>query len=188
MNYLKLLIDPENMMAVSISEKTEFLSFFYFRSMSVLVAPLMANSSDLKLARDDFHMAQLQNLILDFVTFCIEHHTYHMRNFLNKKDLLRRVLVLLKSKHQFLQLSKNETNNLHSTNFLVVVLGALRFLRKILALKDEQYNITIVRNNLFAPIIEAYKANKRRYNLLNSALIELFEYIRQVIVHLESEI
>jgi hypothetical protein len=61
MNYLKLLIDPENMMAVSISEKTEFLSFFYFRSMSVLLAPLMANSSDLKLIRDDFHIAQLQN-------------------------------------------------------------------------------------------------------------------------------
>lgn len=106
MNYLKLLIDPENMMAVSISEKTEFLSFFYLRSMSVLLAPLMANTSDLKLARDDFHIAQLQNLILDFVTFCIEHHTHHMRSFLNKKDLLRRVLVLLKSKHQFLQLSK----------------------------------------------------------------------------------
>jgi protein phosphatase-4 regulatory subunit 3 len=105
MNYLKLLIDPENMMAVSIGEKTEFLSFFYFRCMSVLLAPLMANSSDLKLVRDDFHIAQLQNLILDFVTFCVEHHTYHMRNFLNKKDLLRRVLVLLKSKHQYLQLS-----------------------------------------------------------------------------------
>ncbi|CAF3552890.1 unnamed protein product [Adineta steineri] len=161
MNYLKLLIDPENMMAVSISEKTEFLSFFYFRSMSVLLAPLMANSSDLKLIRDDFHIAQLQNLILDFVTFCIEHHTYHMRNFLNKKDLLRRVLVLLKSKHQFLQLS------------------ALRFLRKIIGLKDEQYNLTIARSNLFAPIVDAFKANKRRYNLLNSALIELFEFIRQ---------
>jgi len=53
-------------------------------------------------------------------------------------------------------------------------------LRKILGLKDEQYNLTIARNNLFAPIVDAFKANKRRYNLLNSALIELFEYIRQV--------
>ena len=52
-------------------------------------------------------------------------------------------------------------------------------MRKIIALKDEQYNLTIARNNLFAPIVEAFKANKRRYNLLNSALIELFEYIRQ---------
>lgn len=108
MNYLKLLIDPDNMLAVSISEKTEFLSFFYFRSMSVLVAPLMANTIDHQLARDDFRLAQLENLILDFVTFCLEHHTYHMRNFLNKKDFLRRILVLLKSKHQFLQLSKHD--------------------------------------------------------------------------------
>ncbi|CAF1223023.1 unnamed protein product, partial [Rotaria sordida] len=161
LNYLKLLIDPENMIAVSIIEKTEFLSFFYFRSMSVLLAPLMANTIDLKLGRDDFHTAQLQYLILDFLTFCIEHHTYHIRNFLQKKDLLRRVLILLKSKHQYLQLS------------------ALRFLRKIIGLKDEQYNLIIVRNNLFASIVDAYKANKRRYNLLNSAMIELFEFIRQ---------
>ena len=61
-----------------------------------------------------------------------------------------------------------------------VFLGALRFLRKILGLKDEQYNLAIVRNNLFLPIVEVFKVNKRRYNLLNSALIELFEYIRQV--------
>ncbi|UJR37221.1 hypothetical protein I4U23_029930 [Adineta vaga] len=161
MDTINKLIHPENMMAVSISEKTGFLTFFYLRSMSVLLAPLMANTSDLKLIRDDFHIAQLQNLILDFVTFCVEHHTYHMKNFLNKKDLLRRVLVLLKSRHQYLQLS------------------ALRFFRKIIGFKDEQYSITIVRNNLFAPIVEAFKKNKRRYNLLNSALIELFEYLRQ---------
>ena len=106
MNHLKLLIDPDNMLAVSISEKTEFLSFFYFRSMSVLLAPLMMNTVDEQLARDDFHLAQIENSILDFLTFCLEHHTYHMRNFLNKKEILRRILILMKSKHQFLQLSE----------------------------------------------------------------------------------
>ena len=182
MNYLKLLIDPDNMLAVSISERTEFLSFFYFRSMSVLVAPLMGNTIDHhQLARDDFRLAQLENLILDFVTFCLEHHTYHMRNFLNKKDFLRRILVLLKSKHQFLQLSKSLPLPLSFTLLsLSLSLGALRFIRKLIGLKDEQYNIIIVRSNLFSPIVDAFKANKRRYNLLNSALIELFEFIRQV--------
>ena len=147
-----------------------------------MLAPLMANTSDLKLVRDDFHIAQLQNLILDFVTFCIEHHTYHMRNFLYKKDLLRRVLVLLKSKHQYLQLSKCEERKflLLQRKNLSDISGALRFFRKIIGLRDEQYNLTIVVNNLFAPIVDAFKKNKRRYNLLNSAIIELFEYIRQV--------
>jgi protein phosphatase-4 regulatory subunit 3 len=63
---------------------------------------------------------------------------------------------------------------------MFVFSGALRFIRKIIGLKDEQYNLTIARNKLFVPIVDAFKANKRRYNLLNSALIELFEFIRQV--------
>jgi hypothetical protein len=57
-------------------------------------------------------------------------------------------------------------------------------LRKIIGLRDEQYNLTIARSNLFAPIVDAFKTNKRRYNLLNSALIELFEFIRQVKISL----
>ncbi len=70
-----------------------------------------------------------------------------------------------------------------SNNFFFFISGALRFLRKIIGLKDEQYNLIIANKNLFGPIVETFKANKRRYNLLNSALIELFEYIRQVIFY-----
>lgn len=39
----------------------------------------------------------------------------------------------------------------------------------------------IVRNNLLKPIIEAFVSNGDRYNLLNSVVLELFEYIRTVI-------
>ena len=58
--------------------------------------------------------------------------------------------------------------------------AALRFCRKIVGLKDEFYNRYIVKDNLLAPIIKAFIANGRRYNLLNSAIIELFEYLRVV--------
>ena len=58
--------------------------------------------------------------------------------------------------------------------------AALRFCRRIVGLKDEFYNRYIVRNNLFKPIIKAFIANGRRYNLINSAIIELFEYIKLV--------
>ena len=56
----------------------------------------------------------------------------------------------------------------------------MRFCRKIVGLKDEFYNRYIVRNNLFGPIVRAFMANGRRYNLLNSAIIEIFEYIKTV--------
>lgn len=58
--------------------------------------------------------------------------------------------------------------------------AALRFLRRIIQLRDDCYNRHIVNKKLFAPVVRCFKANGHRYNLLNSALLELFEYIRLV--------
>lgn len=59
-----------------------------------------------------------------------------------------------------------------------LALCALRFLRRIIGLKDEFYNRYIIKGNLFEPVINALLDNGTRYNLLNSAIIELFEFIR----------
>lgn len=58
--------------------------------------------------------------------------------------------------------------------------GALRFMRRIIGLKDEYYNRYIMKGNLFEPVINALLDNGTRYNLLNSAIIELFEFIKVV--------
>ncbi|XP_072907125.1 serine/threonine-protein phosphatase 4 regulatory subunit 3B [Hemitrygon akajei] len=176
MGLLRTLIDPENMLATANkTEKTEFLSFFYKHCMHVLSAPLLANTDDkrsykdavadksnmnITFCSDNFQTAQLLALILELLTFCVEHHTYHIKNYIMNKDLLRRVLVLMNSKHTFLALC------------------ALRFMRRIIGLKDEFYNRYIIKGNLFEPVINAFLDNGTRYNLLNSAIIELFEFIR----------
>lgn len=61
--------------------------------------------------------------------------------------------------------------------------GALRFMRRIIGLKDEYYNRYIIKGNLFEPVINALLDNGTRYNLLNSAIIELFEFIKVVRRH-----
>ncbi|XP_061600638.1 serine/threonine-protein phosphatase 4 regulatory subunit 3B isoform X1 [Cololabis saira] len=177
MGLLRTLIDPENMLAsTNKTEKTEFLSFFYKYCMHVLTAPLLANTSHDKNSKDqqegstkiqsnpvcpdNFQTAQLLALILELLTFCVEHHTYHIKTYIMNKDLLRRVLVLMNSKHTFLALC------------------ALRFMRRIIGLKDEYYNRYIIKGNLFEPVINALLDNGTRYNLLNSAIIELFEFIK----------
>ncbi|XP_066552600.1 serine/threonine-protein phosphatase 4 regulatory subunit 3B isoform X2 [Amia ocellicauda] len=175
MGLLRTLIDPENMLApTNKTEKTEFLSFFYKFCMHVLTAPLLANTAEEKSVKDgvvgppkigavcpdNFQTAQLLALILELLTFCVEHHTYHIKNYIMNKDLLRRVLVLMNSKHTFLALC------------------ALRFMRRIIGLKDEFYNRYIIKGNLFEPVINALLDNGTRYNLLNSAIIELFEFIK----------
>ncbi|XP_061668619.1 serine/threonine-protein phosphatase 4 regulatory subunit 3 isoform X1 [Syngnathoides biaculeatus] len=161
MGLLRTLVDPENMLATANkTEKTEFLSFFYKHCMHVLSAPLLANTTDEKPSKDDFQTSQLLALILELLTFCVEHHTYHIKNYIINKDILRRVLVLTASQHAFLALC------------------ALRFMRRIIGLKDEFYNRYIMRNFLFEPVVKAFLKNGSRYNLMNSAIIEMFEYVR----------
>uniref|UniRef100_A0A8C7MFJ7 Serine/threonine-protein phosphatase 4 regulatory subunit 3 n=1 Tax=Oncorhynchus kisutch TaxID=8019 RepID=A0A8C7MFJ7_ONCKI len=163
MGLLRTLIDPENMLApTNKTEKTEFLSFFYKYCMQVLTVPLLASTVDEKNCKDNNKIltAQLLALILELLTFCVEHHTYHIKTYIMNKDLLRRVLVLMNSKHTFLALC------------------ALRFMRRIIGQKDEYYNRYIVKGNLFEPVINTLLDNGTRYNLLNSAIIELFEFIK----------
>ena len=53
-------------------------------------------------------------------------------------------------------------------------------MRKIVALKDEFYNRYIIKGNLFAPVVDALVSNSGRYNLLDSAILEMFEFIKIV--------
>lgn len=56
---------------------------------------------------------------------------------------------------------------------------AIRFVRACVALKDDFYYRHFTRFNLFAPLVDVFLANGDRYNLLNSAVLELMEYIRK---------
>lgn len=67
-----------------------------------------------------------------------------------------------------------------AVNTILIFVGALRFMRRIIGLKDEYYNRYIIKGNLFEPVINALLDNGTRYNLLNSAIIELFEFIKVV--------
>ena len=62
----------------------------------------------------DYDTAVNLALILDISTFCVEHHTYHIKNYVISKDLLRRILVLMKSEHKFLALGKFKVFRLDS--------------------------------------------------------------------------
>ena len=53
-------------------------------------------------------------------------------------------------------------------------------MRRVVGLKDEFYNRYLIRGDLFKPVVEAFLANGTKYNLLNSAMIEMFEFVRIV--------
>ncbi|VDK36884.1 unnamed protein product [Taenia asiatica] len=168
---LRILIDPDTMNNPSArSEKSEFLSFFYKRCIGTLTKPLFDNTVHGTISCgkpffvtynliDNYHSALVLSNVLDLLIFCIETHTYHMKNYCLHRDLVKRVLVLLRSTHKFL------------------VLSALRLLRKMIQLKEEFYNRYLIKNSLFKPVVELFAANGHRYNMIDSAIVELFEYI-----------
>uniref|UniRef100_H0WBK8 Protein phosphatase 4 regulatory subunit 3C n=1 Tax=Cavia porcellus TaxID=10141 RepID=H0WBK8_CAVPO len=165
---LRSLLDTETMLvSVYEFERIKFLNFFYKYCINNLAAPLLSSTAKElddgldgnKSCPNNYQTAQLLGLILELCTFCVQHHTYYIKNYILNKDLLRRVLMLMKSKHTFL------------------ILCAVRFMREILRVKDEQYNNYIIQGNLFEPVVNAFLANGARYNILNSAILDLFEYI-----------
>ena len=62
----------------------------------------------------------------------------------------------------------------------VMLAAALRLFRKVVGLKDDFYNRYLIKNDLFKPVIETFVRNGNKYNLLNSAMIELFEFMKSV--------
>ncbi|KAL5158077.1 Serine/threonine-protein phosphatase 4 regulatory subunit 3 [Glycine soja] len=99
--------------------------------------------------------------ICDLLCFCILHHPYRIKcNFLPNK-VIDKILLLTRRREKYL------------------VVGAVRFVRTILSRHDEHLVDHFVRSDLLKPIVDAFVANGNRYNLLHSAVLELFEYIRK---------
>ncbi|XP_031230871.1 protein PPP4R3C-like [Mastomys coucha] len=163
------LLDPDNMhITAKGCEKEEFLNFFYTRCINTLIAPILSTTAEndnannrANICPDNYQNAQLLEVILEILTFCVQYHSTYIKNYILSNNLLSRILELMSSKHTFL------------------ILCVVRFMRKMVDLKDENYNIYIIDKNLFEPVINAFVHNGHRYNMLNSAIIELFEFIRQ---------
>ncbi|XVF38833.1 hypothetical protein REPUB_Repub20aG0136200 [Reevesia pubescens] len=99
--------------------------------------------------------------ICELLCFCVLHHPYRIKcNFL-LNNVIDKVLLLTRRREKYL------------------VVAAVRFIRTILSRHDEHLICHFVKNNLLKPVVDAFVGNGNRYNLLNSAVLELFEYIRK---------
>uniref|UniRef100_A0A2K5NZJ5 Protein phosphatase 4 regulatory subunit 3B n=1 Tax=Cercocebus atys TaxID=9531 RepID=A0A2K5NZJ5_CERAT len=182
MGLLRTLIDPENMLATTNkTEKSEFLNFFYNHCMHVLTAPLLTNTSEDKCEKDFF--LKHYRYSWSFVCTPSHSHSHSTPSSSISQGMLNLDSVFLKEftfyfMHSFTFHFRRAYTLSLTYPLYYVLLGALRFMRRIIGLKDEFYNRYITKGNLFEPVINALLDNGTRYNLLNSAVIELFEFIR----------
>lgn len=105
---IKLLLDPENMPG-DVLAKHSFLEYFYYTCMQSLIEPIKSATTpdgDTEPSANDRRTAQLLSIMLELLTFLMEHHHSQLRNYIITSDLLIRIISLVKSRHKFLALSK----------------------------------------------------------------------------------
>ncbi|XP_050870300.1 uncharacterized protein LOC127073207 isoform X2 [Lathyrus oleraceus] len=99
--------------------------------------------------------------ICELLCFCVLHHPYRIKGNFLVNNAIEKILLLTRRAERYL------------------VVCAVRFVRTVLSRNDEHMINYFIRNNILKPIIDAFVANGNRYNLLNSAVLELFEFIRK---------
>eukprot|EP01114_Cavostelium_apophysatum_P014702 TRINITY_DN3876_c0_g1_i1.p1 TRINITY_DN3876_c0_g1~~TRINITY_DN3876_c0_g1_i1.p1 ORF type:complete len:583 (-),score=133.84 TRINITY_DN3876_c0_g1_i1:567-2315(-) len=151
---LRILIDISNI-GDETTDREDFLGVFYNEFIQKITEPLSNDSSKEPV------VDSVKESICNLLAFCIHSHGRRTKYFLLGNSIPSKILKLLSSNQKHVQL------------------GAIRFFRAFVNLKDDFFNRHITKNNLFEPIIRVFKENSAKYNLINSAIIELFEFIRK---------
>jgi hypothetical protein len=185
-------------------EQNAFLALFYDRYIQWLVAPFQykmlisksilpllsesngdESSSAINQIRQEFKhcsaseeesltlvawCAVRASFTLEILSFCVRAHVYRMKFFILRTRLLGTILKELSQKASHPPQVASGGNCLK--------LASLKFLRSILAVKDEFYHRHIVQYNLFAPVFDAFRIIPVGSNLISSAVLEMCDFIR----------
>ncbi|KAI9691730.1 MAG: Platinum sensitivity protein [Bathelium mastoideum] len=147
-----------------------FIQNFYDESAKKLFQPL----KDLE-KREDMNNLTVQEIslyshLVEVLCFFIRQHSFRSKYFILSEGLASRVAQLMSSGEKHLKLT------------------ALKYFRTCIGLLDEFHNRQIISNRLFEPILNIVFETMPKDNLLNSACLELFEFIKRenvkaIIVH-----
>jgi protein phosphatase-4 regulatory subunit 3 len=104
----------------------------------------------------------LRSLLCETLCNFITKHGVRARTFLVANNILPRMLKLLNARDKFLHLA------------------SIRVIRAVLTTSNRFYFTYVVESNLLEPIVKLFISNGSKYNLINSAIIDLFETVRKV--------
>lgn len=140
----------------------------YFQAFYSTVAPQLFQSL-IELARNDNDFTRervLEDILLhqqlcDLISYCAKEHEVNIaRPFFLENDILLGVALML-----------------HPNFRIVLKLSAIRCLRSIILLNDDEYTKYIVEKNLFDYFFEFLAAHKDENNLLNSTCLDVLEVL-----------
>lgn len=145
----------------SIPQTDSFIQNFYDESARKLFQPL--KDLEGRQTMEDLSMQEvsLYAHLVEVLCFFIRQHSFRSKYFILSEGLAMRVSQLMACPEKHLKLS------------------ALKYFRVVLGFHDETHNRQIIQHELFEPILKVLYDTMPRDNLLNSACLELFEFIRR---------
>nr|XP_048321450.1 serine/threonine-protein phosphatase 4 regulatory subunit 3-like isoform X2 [Ziziphus jujuba var. spinosa] len=171
--FLEILRSLLDSYTLSGAQRDNIIDIFYERHLGQLVdvitasCPLDRNAQSIGKSSGSGGRVQevvkpeILSNICELLCFCVVHHPYRIKCSFLLSNVIDKILLLTRRREKYL------------------VVAAVRFVRTILTRHDEHLISHFVKNNLLKPIVDAFVGNGNRYNLLNSAVLELFEYIRK---------
>ncbi|KAK9435369.1 suppressor of Mek1 [Metarhizium brunneum] len=137
-----------------------FLTRFYERSALKLFKPLLEleNKTGLEFS---VQQASMFTYLVEISCFFIRQHHRFSRYFVMNHNIIQRVSRLLKNPEKYLRLV------------------AIRFFRNIIGMQEEFYIKQVVEKRALGPALEVLAETLPRDNLLSSACLELFEFIKK---------
>jgi protein phosphatase-4 regulatory subunit 3 len=137
----------------------QFAQDHFDRSCRKLFLPLSQLENRDSLKSFTFQEVALHSHLVEILTFFVRQHSLRSRDFVLRNSLPPRVAQLLTAPQKPLKLT------------------ALKFFRTCVSLQDQFYTQTIVKGNAFELILNIVIETMPRDNLLNSACLELFEFV-----------
>ncbi|KAL2812580.1 component of IIS longevity pathway SMK-1-domain-containing protein [Aspergillus granulosus] len=138
-----------------------FVQNHFDESSKRLFAPLKRLENESSPYDLTFRDVALYSHLVDILTFFVRQHLYRCRNVIQNERLAAYVTQLLRVPQKHLKLT------------------ALKFFRTLLSLQDTFYQALMTHNDTFGLILDIVYETMPRDNLLNSACLELFEFIKR---------
>ena len=106
--------------------------------------------------------------ICEILCFIVKNHSFRSKYFILGSKVTENVCLLLKCKKSYIKLGIK----------MCLILAAIRFFRKCIGMKDEFYNRHLIVKHVFTALLDVFKKEKNKQNLIHSACLDTFEFIR----------
>ncbi|KAK6930252.1 Serine/threonine-protein phosphatase 4 regulatory subunit 3-like, central domain [Dillenia turbinata] len=204
--FLEILRSLLDSYTLSGSQRDPIIEIFYEKHLGQLINVITASCpmedatpstskpavSGITVEKQTCAKPEILSNICELLCFCVLHHPYRIKySFILVYELCCKPMPISNC-----NMGKSVLSFLHRCNFVLnnviervlyltrrrekyLVVAAVRFVRTLISQNDEHLINHFVENDLLRPIVDAFVANGTRYNLLNSAVLELFEYLRK---------